>query len=197
MDLIERISRQFQDNTRVTLDALEMLAAPIAGAIETITASLLENGKILVCGNNGSSGDARRFAAQLVNGFELERPSLAAVALSADASTLTPNSSGPAAEGPFSRQILALGQAGDVLLALTTRGDAPRIIDAIRAAHERDMHVIALTGADSLKIAEHLAANDIHLSAPADRSARVQELHLLILHCLCDGIDCLLLGVED
>ncbi len=197
MDLIERISRQFQDNTRVTLDALEMLAAPIAGAIETITASLLENGKILVCGNNGSSGDARRFAAQLVNGFELERPSLAAVALSADASSLTPNSAGPAAEGPFSRQILALGQAGDVLLALTTRGDAPRIIDAIRAAHERDMHVIALTSADSLKIAEHLAANDIHLCAPADRSARVQELHLLILHCLCDGIDCLLLGVED
>ena len=197
MDLIARISSQFQDSTRTTLEALELLAAPIAGAIETITASLLDNGKVLVCGGSGSSGDARRFAAQLVNGFELERPSLAAFALSADASTLAPSPSAPNPQSPFSRQILALGQAGDILLALTTRGDSPRIIDAIRAAHERDMRIIVLSGGDGLGIAEHLTARDIHLCAPTDRSARIQELHLLILHCLCDGIDCLLLGVED
>jgi len=197
MDLIERISRQFQDNTRATLDALEMLAAPIAGAIEIITASLLDNGKILACGGSGSSGDARRFAAQLVNGFELERPSLAAFALSADASTLAPSAGEPTPDGLFSRQILALGQPGDILLTLSTRADSPRILDAIRAAHERDMRVIALTGADDGATAELLAPDDIHLCAPAERTARIQELHLLILHCLCDGIDCLLLGVED
>lgn len=197
MDLIERISRQFQDNTRATLDALEMLAAPIAGAIEIITGSLLDNGKVLVCGGSGSSGDARRFAAQLVNGFELERPSLAAFALSADASTLAPIAGDPPPDGLFSRQIVALGQPGDILLTLSTRGDSPRILDAIGAAHERDMRVIALTGADGGAIAELLAPADIHLCAPAERTARIQELHLLILHCLCDGIDCLLLGVED
>lgn len=197
MDLIERISRQFQDNTRTTLEALELLAAPIAGAIEIITASLLDNGKILVCGASGASGDARRFAAQLVNGFELERPSLAAIALSADASTLAPLAGEPSSAGLFSRQILALGQPGDVLLTLSPRNDSPRIIDAIRAAHERDMRVIALTGAEDGALAELLAPNDIHLCAPAERTARIQELHLLILHCLCDGIDCLLLGVED
>jgi len=197
MDLIVRISRQFQDNTRATLDALEMLAAPIAGAIEIITASLLENGKVLICGGSGSSGDARRFAAQLVNGFELERPSLAAFALSADASTLAPIADDPAPDGMFSRQILALGQPGDVLVTLATRGDSPRIIGAIRAARERDMRIIVLTGADGRAIVELLAAGDIHLCAPAERTARIQELHLLILHCLCDGIDCLLLGVED
>ena len=197
MDLIARISRQFQDNTRTTLEALELLAAPIAGAIETITASLLDNGKVLVCGGGASSGDARRFAAQLVNGFEFERPSLAAFALSADASTLAPSPTDPSPHSLFSRQILALGQAGDILLALTTHGDSPRIIDAIRAAHERDMRIIVLSGADGLGMAEYLTARDIHLCAPAERTARIQELHLLILHCLCDGIDCLLLGVED
>ncbi|WP_068636000.1 SIS domain-containing protein [Thauera butanivorans] len=197
MDLIARISRQFQDNTRTTLDALEMLAAPIAGAIETITASLLDNGKILVCGGSGSSGDARRFAAQLVNGFELERPSLAAFALSADASTLAPIAGDPSPEGLLSRQILALGQPGDILLTLSAHGDSPRILEAIGAAHERDMRVIALTGADSKATTELLGPEDIHICAPAERTARIQELHLLILHCLCDGIDCLLLGVED
>ncbi|MCV2218367.1 SIS domain-containing protein [Thauera sp. Sel9] len=197
MDLIARISRQFQDNTRTTLDALEMLAAPIAGAIETITTSLLDNGKILICGGSGSSGDARRFAAQLVNGFELERPSLAAFALSADASTLAPIAGDPSPEGLLSRQILALGQPSDILLTLSAHGDSPRILEAIGAAHERDMRVIALTGANSSATAELLGPEDIHLCAPAERTARIQELHLLILHCLCDGIDCLLLGVED
>jgi len=197
MDLIERISRQFQDNTRTTLDARELLAAPIAAAIEILTSSLLDNGKILICGGGGSSGDARRFAAQLVNGFELERPSLAAFALSADASTLAPVAGDPSPEGLLSRQILALGQPGDILLTLSPHGGSPRILEAIRSAHERDMRVIALTGANDEATAELLGAGDIHVCAPATRTARIQELHLLILHCLCDGIDCLLLGVED
>ncbi|MCK2089220.1 SIS domain-containing protein [Thauera aromatica] len=197
MNLIDRVSRQFEDNMRTALEALEMLAAPIAGAIELITACLLENGKILVCGAAGSAGDARRFAAQLVNGFELERPSLAAMALSADASTLAPIAGEPDTSGLFARQIEVFGHPGDVLVAIAANGEPARLLDAIRAAHERDMRVIALTGADAERIAERLGPADIHLAAPADRTARIQELHLLILHCLCDGIDCLLLGVED
>ena len=110
---------------------------------------------------------------------------------------MAPISDVPAPDGMFSRQILALGQPGDVLVTLATRGDSPRIIGAIRAARERDMRIIVLSGGDGLGIAEHLTARDIHLCAPTERSARIQELHLLILHCLCDGIDCLLLGVED
>lgn len=197
MDLIARISRQFEDSARARLDALELLAAPIAGAVEIITASLLDNGRILVCGGSGSAGDARRFAAQLVNGFELERPPLAALALSADASTLAPIAGDLDPAGIFSRQIQALGQPGDVLVAISTSGHSARVIDAIAAARERDMRVIALTGNDGGRIGELLGADDIHLCAPAERTARIQELHLLILHCLCDGIDCLLLGVED
>ncbi|HRP22915.1 MAG TPA: SIS domain-containing protein [Thauera sp.] len=197
MNLIDRISRQFEDNMRTSLEALEMLAAPIAGAVELITASLLESGKVLVCGGSGSAGDARRFAAQLVNGFELERPSLAALALSADTSTLAPLAGDPDTSGLFARQIEAFGHPGDILLTLSASADSARIEGAIRAAHERDMRVIALTGADGGRIADCLGPDDIHICTPAERKARIQELHLLVLHCLCDGIDCLLLGVED
>lgn len=197
MNLIDRISAQFEDNMRTTLEALELLAAPIAGAVELITASLLDNGKVLVCGGSGCAGDARRFAAQLVNGFELERPSLAALALSADTSTLAPLTGEPDAASMFARQIHAFGHPGDILITLSTGADSARIEQAIHAAHERDMHVIALTSGKPGRIAECLGPADIHISPPADRRARIQELHLLTLHCLCDGIDCLLLGVED
>ncbi|MHB1373983.1 MAG: SIS domain-containing protein [Thauera sp.] len=197
MNLIDRISHQFEDNMRGTLEALELLAAPIAGAIEVITASLLDNGKVLVCSGSGSAGDARRFAAQLVNGFELERPALAALALSADTSTLAPVAAELDPQALFARQIAAFGHPGDILVTLSANPDSARVLGAIHAAHERDMRVIALTGAHGGRTAEALGANDILLCAPAERTARTQELHLLILHCLCDGIDCLLLGVED
>ena len=197
MNLIDRISHQFEDNMRATLEALELLTAPIAGAVELITASLLDNGKVLVCGGSGSAGDARRFAARLVNGFELERPALAAMALSADNSTLASVAAELDPQTPFVRQIAVFGHPGDVLVTLSANPDSARVLGAISAAHERDMRVIALTGADDGRISEALGPADILLCAPADRTARIQELHLLILHCLCDGIDCLLLGVED
>ncbi len=197
MNLIDRISHQFEDNMRASLEALELLAAPIAGAVELIIASLLDNGKVLVCGASGSAGDASRFAAQLVNGFELERPALAAMALSADASTLAPAGAALDPKDLFARQIAAFGHPGDILVTLSAQPDAACVLGAITAAHERDMRVIALTGADGGNIAEALGPADILLCPPTDRRARIQELHLLILHCLCDGIDCLLLGVED
>ena len=197
MNLIDRISHQFEDNMRSTLEALELLAAPIAGAVELITACLLDSGKIMVCGGSGSAGDARRFAAQLINGFELERPALAAMALSADASSLAPGANEGDPHTLFVRQIAAFGQPGDILVALCNSPGSARILGAIEAAHERDMRVIALTGAQAAAIADLLGPADILLDVPATRTARIQELHLLILHCLCDGIDCLLLGEQD
>lgn len=197
MDLIDRVSRQFEDSARTKLDAIEHLAAPIAGAVEVMTTSLLNNGKILACGNGGSAADAQHFAAELVNRFELERPPLAAVALTTDSSTLTSIANDYDFTQVFSKQVRALGQPGDVLLAISTSGNSPNVAEAIVAAHEREMRVIALTGKGGGQIGDLLADGDIHLCVPADRTARIQEVHLLVLHCLCDGIDCLLLGVED
>lgn len=197
MDLIDRVSRQFEDSARTKLDAVEHLAAPIAGAVEIMTTALLNNGKILACGNGGSAADAQHFAAELVNRFEMERPPLAAVALTTDSSTLTSIANDYDFTQVFSKQVRALGQPGDVLLAISTSGNSPNVIEAIVAAHEREVRVIALTGRGGGKIGEMLADGDIHLCVPSDRTARIQEVHLLVLHCLCDGIDCLLLGVED
>lgn len=197
MDLIHRISNQFEDSVRVKRESLESLAAPIAGAIETMTSSLLANGKILACGNGGSAADAQHFAAELVNRFEMERPPLAAIALTTDSSTLTSIANDYDYSQVFSKQVSALGQPGDVLLAISTSGNSPNVMRAIEVAHERDMRVVALTGKSGGKIAQQLSNGDIHLCVPADRTARIQEVHLLVLHCLCDGIDCLLLGVEE
>lgn len=197
MDLIHRISRQFEDSARVKLEALEALAAPIAGAVEIMIGSLLNNGKILACGNGGSAADAQHFAAELVNRFEMERPPLAAIALTTDSSTLTSIANDYDFTQVFSKQVRALGHPGDVLLAISTSGNSPNVIEAIAAAHEREMRVIALTGNGGGHIGTLLADGDVHLCVPAQRTARIQEVHLLTLHCLCDGIDCLLLGVED
>jgi len=197
MDLIHRISRQFEDSARIKLEALEALAAPIAGAVEIMIGSLLNNGKILACGNGGSAADAQHFAAELVNRFEMERPPLAAIALTTDSSTLTSIANDYDFTQVFSKQVRALGHPGDVLLAISTSGNSPNVVEAIAAAHEREMRVIALTGNGGGRIGELLGDGDVHLCVPAQRTARIQEVHLLTLHCLCDGIDCLLLGVED
>lgn len=197
MDLIDRISRQFEDSANTKLAAIEWLAAPLAGAVETMTNCLLNNGKILSCGNGGSAADAQHFAAELVNRFEMERPPLAAIALTTDSSTLTSIANDYDFNQVFSKQVRALGQPGDVLLAISTSGNSANVIEAIIAAHEREMRVIALTGKGGGRIGELLGGEDIHVCVPADRTARIQEIHLLALHCLCDGIDCLLLGVEE
>lgn len=197
MDLIQRISRQFEDSARTKLNALETLAPPIADAVEAMTTCLLNNGKILSCGNGGSAADAQHFSAELLNRFEMERPPLAAIALTTDTSTLTSIANDYDYGQVFSKQVYALGQPGDVLLAISTSGNSANVIEAITAAHEREMRVVALTGKKGGLMAERLETTDIHICVPAERTARIQEIHLLTLHCLCDGIDCLLLGVED
>jgi len=197
MNLIDRISRQFEDSAHAILAAIEWLAAPVAEATEAMTGCLLNNGKILACGNGGSAADAQHFAAELVNRFEMERPPLAAVALTTDSSVLTSIGNDYDYEQVFSKQVLALGQHGDVLLAISTSGNSANVLAAIAAAREREMRVVALTGKGGGKIAKLLTPNDVHLCVPAERTARIQEIHLLVLHCLCEGIDCLLLGVED
>ena len=197
MDLIQRISQQFEDSARTKLDALDALAPTISAAIEAMTTCLLNNGKILSCGNGGSAADAQHFAAELLNRFEMERPPLAAIALTTDTSTLTSIANDYDYRQVFSKQIYALGQPGDVLLAISTSGNSANVMEAVTAAQERDMRVVALTGKKGGIIAEHLGPSDIHICVPAERTARIQEVHLLTLHCLCDGIDCLLLGVED
>ena len=197
MDLISRISQQFSDSAHTKLEAIEMLAAPIAGAVEVMIGSLVGNGKILACGNGGSAADAQHFAAELVGRFEMERQGLAAIALTTDSSILTAVSNDFGSKAIFVRQVRALGQPGDVLLAISTSGDSPNVIEAIQAAQDNDLRVVALTGKGGGQIGEMLRDSDIHLCVPSDRTARIQEVHLLTLHCLCDGIDCLLLGVEE
>ncbi len=197
MDLISRISQQFSDSAHTKLEAIEMLAAPIAGAVETMVASLVGNGKILACGNGGSAADAQHFAAELVGRFEMERHGLAAIALTTDTSIMTAVANDYGFKAIFERQVRALGPPGDVLLAISTSGNSPNVIEAIQAAHDNDLRIVALTGKGGGQIGEMLRDSDIHICVPSDRTARIQEVHLLTLHCLCDGIDCLLLGVEE
>jgi D-sedoheptulose 7-phosphate isomerase len=196
MDLIARISQQFSDSAQTKLQAVDALAAPIAQAIETMVHCLMSNGKILACGNGGSAADSQHFAAELLNRFEKERPGLAAMALTTDTSTLTSIANDYDFVQVFSKQVRALGQPGDVLLAISTSGNSPNVIDAITAAHEREVCVVALTGKSGGRMAGLLREGDVHICVPADRTARIQEVHLLVLHCLCDGIDCMLLGAD-
>ena len=196
MDLIARVAQHFEDSAQTQLNAVEMLAAPIAAAIETMTNSLINGGKILACGNGGSASDSQRFASKLIGRFEAERQELAAIALTVDCSILTSVANDYALNQIFARQVRGLGHAGDVLLAISTSGNSANVIEAIKSAHEHDMHVIALTGKGGGQIGEMLRDDDIHLCVPAERTARIQETHLLVIHCLCDGIDALLLGVE-
>jgi len=196
IDLLARISRHFSDSAQTKLAAVDALAQPILRATQVMVECLLANGKILACGNGGSAADSQHFAAELLNRFERERPGLAAMALTTDTSTLTSIANDYEYNLVFSKQVLALGQPNDVLLAISTSGNSPNVVAAVRAAHEREMKVVALTGRGGGEIGKRLAAGDVHLCVPHDQTARIQEVHLLTLHCLCDGIDCLLLGPE-
>ena len=196
MDLIARVAKHFEDSAQTKLDAVDTMAAPIAGAIEAMTSCLINGGKILACGNGGSAADAQHFAAELIGRFEAERQELAAIALTTDSSILTAVANDYSFNQVFARQVRGLGHAGDVLLAISTSGNSGNVIEAIRAAHEADMRVVALTGRGGGQIGEMLTDDDIDLCVPAERTARIQETHLVPIHCPCDGIDALLLGVE-
>ena len=196
MDLLSRINQHFTDSAQLKLQAMELLAKPLASASERMVECLMQEGKILSCGNGGSAADAQHFSAELLNRFEKERPPLAAIALSTDTSTLTSIANDYHYDEVFSKQIRALGQPGDILLAISTSGNSANVMEAINAAHDRQMDVVALTGKKGGKIAALLGPEDVHICVPAERTARIQEVHLLCLHCMCDAIDCLLLGVE-
>lgn len=196
MDLISRISENFSESAHLKLQSMDALAPPIAAAAERMVQCLRADGKILACGNGGSAADAQHFSAELLNRFEMERPGLAAVALTTDSSTLTSIANDYDYELVFSKQVRALGRQNDVLLAITTSGNSRNVLAAVEAAHECDMAVVALTGRDGGKMTETLRPSDFHICVPARSTARIQEVHLLTLHCLCDAIDCLLLGVE-
>jgi D-sedoheptulose 7-phosphate isomerase len=191
---VERIQQHFRDSAAVKLAAMETLAVPIAAAVDTMFAALANGNKILACGNGGSAADAQHFAAELIGRFERERPGLPALALTTDASVLTAVANDYAYDQVFAKQVRALGQPGDVLLAITTSGNSANVLAAIEEAHEREMIVIALTGKGGGDVNAMLADTDLHLIVPADRTARIQEVHLLVIHCLCDGIDAMLLG---
>ena len=195
-DLLKRVRRQFEESAQIKLTAVDALAEPIGRAIECMSQCLLANGKLLACGNGGSAADAQHFSAELLNRFERERPPLAAIALTTDTSTLTSIANDYDYDQVFSKQVIALGQPGDVLLAISTSGNSRNVIRAIAAAHERDVRVVALTGRGGGEIADLLAPSDVHICVPHAQTARIQEVHLLTLHCLCDGIDCQLLGAE-
>ena len=196
MDLISRISENFSESAHLKLQSMDALARPIADAAELMVRSLKRDGKILACGNGGSAADCQHFASELLNRFEMERPALAAFALTTDSSTLTSIANDYDFEQVFSKQVRGLGHANDVLLAISTSGNSRNVIAAIHAAHESQMNVVALTGRNGGKMAEVLGNNDIHICVPANSTARIQEVHLLSLHCICDAIDCLLLGVQ-
>ena len=194
MDLINRINTNFQESIRTKEIAADMLAGAIANASRMITLCLLNGGKVLSCGNGGSAGDAQHFSSEMLNRFEMERPGLPAIALTTDSSTLTSIANDYSYEQIFSKQISALGQQGDILLAISTSGKSANVNRAIDAAHDRDMHVVALSGKQGGEMATLLAPDDIEIRAPSESTARIQEVHLLIIHCLCDLIDHQLLG---
>ena len=188
----ERTRQHFRESLAVK-QASAGLAPVIAAAARMMTRCLLEDGKILSCGNGGSAADAQHFSSELLNRFELERPGLPAIALTTDSSTLTSIANDYAFVEVFAKQVRALGQPVDVLLAISTSGNSENVLRAIRAAHERGVKVVALTGRDGGTIAGSLAPDDIEIRVPAERTCRIQEVHLLIIHCLCDLIDAELL----
>jgi D-sedoheptulose 7-phosphate isomerase len=197
MNLVDRTFEQFDESIRLKQLAAETLAQPIASAIELLASSLSEGHRLLICGNGGSAADAQHLAAELIGRFERERPALPAIALTTDSSILTALSNDYRFDEVFSRQVRGLGGPGDLLLAISTSGNSVNILRAIEAAHEREMGVIALTGQGGGRIATQLRESDLLLAVPHTRTARIQEVHLLILHCLCDGVDALLLGDES
>ncbi len=197
MDLFQRIKHHFNESIQTKIMAADTLVDHIAQAGETMVQSLLNNNKILSCGNGGSAADAQHFSAEMLNRFETERPSLPAIALTTDPSTITSIANDYHYDQVFSKQIRALGQAGDVLLAISTSGNSNNILEAVEAAHLRNMKIIVLSGRNGGEVASLLDANDIEIRVPSESTARIQETHIVIIHCLCDIIDRQLFETED
>lgn len=194
MDAEIRVRDHFAESIEVKSASAEQLAGTIARGGQIMTQSLLDDGKILSCGNGGSAGDSQHFSSELLNRFEMERPGLPAMALTTDSSTLTSIANDYAYEDIFAKQVRALGRGNDVLLAISTSGNSENVNRAIVASHERNMRVVALSGRDGGRMSELLTDDDVEIRVPASRTARIQEVHLVVIHCLCDLIDTSLLG---
>ncbi len=197
MSSLDRIQSHFLDSITTKQQAVEVLVDPIHDAGELMVQALIAGKKILCCGNGGSAGDAQHFSAELLNRFEQERPPLPAIAITTDTSTLTAIGNDYDFNEIFSKQVLALGQEGDILLAISTSGNSANVMKAISAAHERSMNIVVMSGKDGGEIAGLLGDKDIEIRVPSNRTARIQEVHLLIIHCLCDLIDSTLFPGEE
>ena len=195
--LEQRIQQQIFDSADLKYAAAEVLSKPIADAVSALVGCITGGGKVLSCGNGGSAGDAQHFAAEFVGRFERERPGLAAIALTTDTSILTAIGNDYDFASIFSKQVQALGAPGDVLLAISTSGNSTNVVAAVEAAHAKEMTVIALTGHKGGRMRELLTETDVMVCVPHDRTARIQEVHLLVLHCLCDAVDLQLLGEQE
>jgi D-sedoheptulose 7-phosphate isomerase len=196
MDPVQRVIDNFNESIQLKIEASEQLAPLIASAAELMTNCLLNEGKILSCGNGGSAGDAQHFSSEMLNRFEMERPGLPAIALTTDSSTITSIANDYQFADIFSKQIRALGQPGDILLGISTSGDSHNVVHAIDAAHDRDMGVVCLSGREGGQMADLMQEADIEIRVPSWSTARIQEVHLMIIHSICDLIDRRLLGQE-
>ena len=195
--LEQRIQQQFFDSADLKYAAAEVLSKPIANAVSALVGCITSGGKVLTCGNGGSAGDAQHFAAEFVGRFERERPGLAAISLSTDTSIITAIGNDYDFASIFSKQVQALGAPGDVLLAISTSGNSANVVKAVEAARAKDMTVVALTGHQGGRLAQMLLDTDVLICVPHERTARIQEVHLLVLHCLCDAVDLQLLGEQE
>jgi D-sedoheptulose 7-phosphate isomerase len=196
INLTDRIKEHFAESLSVKMLSMERLTLDLAQATQVMVNSLKLGGKILACGNGGSAGDAQHFAAELVGRFERERMELGAIALTTDSSILTAIGNDYGFDEIFSKQVRAIGKKEDILLGISTSGNSPNVILAIKAAKKMGMRVVAFTGRGGGKIKDLLEPEDVHLCVPSERTARIQETHLLLIHCLCDGIDYLLLDAK-
>ena len=195
--LEQRIQQQFFDSADLKYAAAAILSRPIADAVQALVNCITAGGKVLTCGNCGSAAAAQHFAAEFVGRFERERPGLAAIALTTDTSILTAIGNDYDFNSIFAKQVQALGAPGDILLAISTSGNSGNVLAAVDAARAKDMTVIALTGRDGGRMREALGETDVHVCVPHGRTARIQEVHLLVIHCLCDAVDLQLLGEQD
>jgi D-sedoheptulose 7-phosphate isomerase len=193
----QRIERHFIDSADLKYQSAQTLSKPISAAVQAMLDCVTNGGKVLACGNGGAAACAQHFAAEFVGRFERERPELGAIALTTDSTLLTAVANDHDYDVVFAKQVRALGQAGDVLLAISSSGNSANVLAAIEAAHERDMTVVALTGKGGGRVGTLLRETDVHVCVPHERTARIQEAHLLILHCICDCVDHQLLGEQE